>query len=146
MYAYLIERIAGHEFIVIHHQQPNFFRFYKNIKRVTSLIHTKFATLYCRHATYIQSFSPEVSQKLMEVGIPHSNLLEIPFGIPFPNHVSASQHRSRIDSEAIQIMSVSRLVWEKRIELGIRSVHRLIQEGFQINYRIVGLGSDLQRL
>ena len=146
IYAYLLKRIAGIEFIVIHHQQPNFFRFYKSIKKVTSLIHTKLATLYCRHATYIQSFSPEVSQKLMEVGIPYSNLLEIPLGIPFPNHVSTSQHQSRIDSEVIQIISISRLVWEKRIELGIRSVHRLIQEGYQIDYRIVGVGPDLQRL
>lgn len=117
IYGYLINRIAGIEFIVIHHQQPNFFRFYKSIKKVTSLIHTKLEALYCRNATYIQSFSPEVSQKLMEVGIPYSNLLEIPLGIPFPNHVSASQHRSRIDSEVIQIISVSRLVWEKELNL-----------------------------
>jgi glycosyltransferase involved in cell wall biosynthesis len=146
IYAYLLKKIVKIEFIVIHHQQPNFFKFYKRTKKITSLIHTKLATLYCCHAKYVQSFSPEVTQKLKEVGIPCSNLLEIPFGIPFPNYVSVPKDQSRIDSEVIQIVSIGRLVWEKRIELGIRTVHELIQDGYQIDYKVVGIGPDLQRL
>jgi glycosyltransferase involved in cell wall biosynthesis len=48
--------------------------------------------------------------------------------------------------KAIGIVSVSRLVWEKRMDLGIRSVARLLELGIPANFRIVGEGPEFSNL
>jgi glycosyltransferase involved in cell wall biosynthesis len=105
------------------------------------------ARFYRMRARRIQSFSPELTRSLVRRRVKSKKIVEIPLGINFGRYFELGRKPPRESpSKAISVVSISRLVWEKRMDLGIRSVERLLEMGVPINYRIVGEGPEFSNL
>jgi glycosyltransferase involved in cell wall biosynthesis len=147
VYASLIRSFTGINYILCHHQQPEFFSLLRRQKYFRALIHMALARFYLMRARRIQSFSPEVTRSLVRRGVKSEKIVEIPLGMNFGSYFELDRKPTpKSLSKAISIVSISRLVWEKRMDLGIRSVARLLELGIPINYRIVGEGPELSNL
>jgi glycosyltransferase involved in cell wall biosynthesis len=110
-------------------------------------IHMALARFYRMRAQRIQSFSPELTRSLVRRRVKSKKIVEIPLGINFGRYFELGRKPEREShSKAISIVSISRLVWEKRVDLGIRSVARLLGLGIQVDYKIVGEGPELSNL
>ena len=147
IYASFIKSITGIDFILCHHQQPEYFSLLRNRTYFRASIHMVLAHFYLIRAQRIQSFSPEVTGYLRRKKINSKKIVEIPLGMNFGKFFKMDskikQHQS---NNAIKIVSVSRLVWEKRMDLGIRSVAQLLSSGVLIDYLIVGEGPEHSNL
>jgi glycosyltransferase involved in cell wall biosynthesis len=147
VYASLIRSFTGINYILCHHQQPEFFSLLRRQKYFRALIHMALARFYLMRARRIQSFSPEVTRSLVRRGVKSEKIVEIPLGMNFGSYFELDRKPTpKSLSKAISIVSISRLVWEKRMDLGIRSVARLLELGIPINYRIIGEGPELSNL
>lgn len=147
VYASFIRSFTGIDFILCHHQQPEFFSLLRKKMRVRASIHMALARFYLMRASRIQSFSPEVTRSLIRRGVKYEKIVEIPLGMNFGSHFELERKPTpKSPSKAISIVSVSRLVWEKRMDLGIRSVARLLELGIPVDYKIVGEGPELSDL
>lgn len=49
-------------------------------------------------------------------------------------------------SGSVRLLSVGRLHWKKGLEEGVLAVHRLVEQGLDVRYRIVGEGFERERL
>ena len=147
VYASFIRTFTGIDFILCHHQQPEFFSLLRKKMYFRASIHMAFARFYRLRARRIQSFSPEVTSSLMRKGIESNKIVEIPLGVSFENYFKLdTKPTQKSNQKAISIVSVSRLVWEKRMSLGIKTVARLLELGIPVDYKIVGEGPDLSNL
>jgi glycosyltransferase involved in cell wall biosynthesis len=147
VYASFIRSFTGIDFIICHHQQPEFFSLLKKQMYFRASIHMALARFYRMRARRIQSFSPELTRSLVRRRVKSKKIVEIPLGINFGRYFELGRKPEREShSKAISVVSISRLVWEKRVDLGIRSVARLLELGVPINYRIVGEGPELSNL
>jgi len=148
VYASFIRTLTGIDFVICHHQPPQrYFFFLRKKMFFRASIHMALANFYLFRARRIQSFSPEVTQSLVYRGVNLKKIFEIPLGIYFEKYFESSRKPAR-DSLAkeIRIVSISRLAWEKRMDLGIRTVARLIELGVPISYVILGEGPELANL
>jgi len=146
IYASAFKVFTGTTFVICHHQQPEFF---SNLAKKGSFkpkLHMLLAHIYYRKSTYIQSFSPEVTLSLTKRNIPSSKVIEIPLGVKFDNFPKPNLDNSTEVPEIHNIVSIGRLVWEKRIDLGIYTVAELINSGQRVQYRIIGEGPELEKL
>lgn len=138
-----INKFRGVNYVICHHQQPNFFKHYMRISFFRGLLHTLISRFYLKSATRIQSLSEEVYEHLVAKGVSPKKIVEIPFGVNFTKYSKkGNQVLRRLDKEKIRLISVSRLSWEKRIDLGIDVVKKLIDMGVPVEYRIVGVGPE----
>lgn len=147
IYASLVRSLTGIDFILCHHQQPEFFSLLRKKMYFRGSIHMALARFYLMRARRIQSFSPEVTRSLIHRGVKSKKIVKIPLGMNFDSYFElGTKPAQKSPTKTISIVSVSRLVWEKRMDLGIRSAARLLELGIPINYRIVGEGPELANL
>lgn len=147
VYASFIRSLTGIEFVLCHHQQPEFFSLLRKRMFFRATVHMALARYYLLRARKIQSFSPEVTRNLLRQGIKSKKVVEIPLGMKFDNFFKiGGPSIQELPSKVIKIVSVSRLVWEKRIDLGIRCVANLLERGVTVDYSIVGEGPELSNL
>jgi glycosyltransferase involved in cell wall biosynthesis len=147
VYASFMRSLTGIDFIICHHQQPEYFSLLRKKMYFRASIHMALVRFYLMRARRIQSFSPEVTRSLVRMRVKSKKIVEIPLGINFESYFELGRKSARESpSKAFSIVSISRLVWEKRMDLGIRSVARLLELGVPINYRIVGEGPQLSNL
>lgn len=146
IYAMAFKFFIGTKFVICHHQQPEFF--FNLVKRgsLKAILHLLLAQIYYRKSTYIQSFSPEVTRSLTKRSVPFNKIVEIPLGVKFENFPKLSLTKPTERGKALKIVSIGRLVWEKRIDLGILTVAELIKSGQIVHYQIVGEGPELEKL
>lgn len=148
VYAVVLKFLTGQKYIVCHHQPPNYFHRLETQVNLRSRLHSKLFVIYLKEATIIQSLSLETFQKLLNLGIPSRNIRKIPLGIDFSNFVQDNVKANR-SNELIKITSIGRLVWEKRIDLAILTVAKLVEIGLPIKFDIIGEGplrSELEDL
>jgi len=113
----------------------------------TAMFHVVLSRLYYRSAMKIQSLSPEVTRSLLVQGIRADKIIEIPFGVPFDKFYKMEKVLGKtINQETKHLVSVGRLVWNKRIDLGLKSIEALINSGVKVDYSIVGEGPELANL
>ena len=146
IYASAFSYFIGTKYVICHHQQPEFF---SNLLKKGSLkarLHLFLAQIYYRKATYIQSFSPEVTSSLAKRKVPLRKIIEIPLGVEFDNFQRLHLPNPAEPRKSYNVVSIGRLVWEKRLELGIQTVAKLIHSGQTIHYRIIGEGPELESL
>lgn len=147
IYASFIRCFTGIDFILCHHQQPEFFSLLRKRSYFHASIHLALAQFYLIRARRIQSFSPEVTRSLSRKRINSNKIVEIPLGVNFGKFFEMDgKFKRQESSKVIKIVSVSRLVWEKRLDLGIRSVADLIENGGLVDYSIVGEGPEHSNL
>ena len=147
VYASFMRSLTGIDFIICHHQQPEFFPLLRKKKYLRASIHMALARYYLIRARKIQSFSPEVTRSLIGRGVKAQKIVEIPLGMNFESYFElGTKSTQKSTPKAISIVAVSRLAWEKRMDLGIRSVARVLELGTPINFRIVGEGPELSNL
>ncbi len=147
IYASFIRSFTGIDYVICHHQQPEYFFLLRKRMPLRASTHRALARFYLARARIIQSFSPEVTRNLKQKKIKARKIVEIPLGIDFDKYFEIDRKLLRQqDLKAIQIVSVSRLVWEKRLDLGIRSVAHLVNCGVNVEYSIVGEGPELSYL
>jgi glycosyltransferase involved in cell wall biosynthesis len=147
VYASFIRSFTGIDFIICHHHHPESFSLLRKQMYFRASIHMAFARFYRMRARRIQSLSPELTRSLVRRRVKSKKIVEIPLGINFGRYFELGRKPPRESpSKAINVVSISRLVWEKRVDLGIRSVARLLELGVPINYRIVGEGPELSNL
>lgn len=147
VYASFFRSFIGIDFVLCHHQQPEFFSLLRKKMYFRGSIHMAFARFYLFRALRIQSFSPEVTSNLISKGINPNKIVEIPLGLNFENYFDFNRKsKLRSPSKVVNIVSISRLVWEKRVDLGIKSVAKLLELGIQVDYKIVGVGPEFSSL
>ena len=147
VYSSFIRSFTGIDFILCHHQQPEFLSLLRKRLYFRASIHMALARFYLIRARRIQSFSPEVTRSLGRKRIDSKKIVEIPLGMNFDNFFQIDKEPTRQPpSKVIKIVSVSLLVWEKRIDLGIRSVAQLLELGVSVDYSIVGEGPEAPNL
>lgn len=147
LYASLIRTVTGIDFIICHHQQPEFFPLLRKKMLFRASIHMVLARFYLIRALRIQSFSPEVTKSLIARGVNFKKIVEIPLGMNFGDHFDfVRKPEGKSPAKSVKIVSIGRLVWEKRIDLGIRIAARLVGLGVPIDYRIVGEGPERANL
>lgn len=141
IYALLMKCFTNFDYVICHHQQPKFFEYLKKQMKFKGMVHYKLWSLYLKKAIIIQSLSLETLQKLQNLNIPKDRVREIPFGVDFALFGNQTRRFLLKDSrESIKIVSVGRLVWEKRFDLGVLAVSELVKLGIPITYTIVGDG------
>ena len=147
IYASFIRSFIGIDFVLCHHQQPRFFSLLRKRMFIRASIHMALARFYLIRAHRIQSFSPEVTRDLNSKRINPKKIAEIPLGMKFENFLKFDTESTRQKTKRVtKIVSVSRLVWEKRLDLGIRTVAELLNRGVVVHYSIVGEGPELPNL
>ena len=147
IYASFIRSFTGIDFILCHHQQPDYFSHLRKRSFFRASIHLALARFYLIRARRIQSFSPEVTRSLSRKRINPNKIVEIPLGMNFGKFFEiVGKIKPEESSKVIKIVSVSRLVWEKRIDLGIRCVAHLLENGVLVEYSIVGEGPEHSNL
>lgn len=147
IYASFIRTLTGIDFILCHHHSPASFVVLRKRMFIRASIHMALARFYLIRAYRVQSFSPEATNNLIHKRIDSKKIVEIPLGMNFDKYFKIVGEPTRKQtSKIIEIVSVSRLVWEKRIDLGIRSVAHLVKSGILVNYTIVGEGPELSNL
>lgn len=147
IYASFIRSFTGIDFILCHHQQPEYFSYLRKRSYFRASIHMALARFYLIRARRIQSFSPEVSRSLIRKRINSNKVVEIPLGVNFGKFFEMDGRiKPQELSKVIKIVSVSRLVWEKRLDLGIRCVAHLLESGVLVDYSIVGEGPEHSNL
>lgn len=141
IYALLMKCFTNFDYVICHHQQPKYFEYLKEQMKLKGKVHYKLWSLYLKKANLIQSLSLETLHKLKDLDIPKDRVREIPFGVDFTLFGNQTRRSFPKDSqESIKIVSVGRLAWEKRFDLGILAVSELVKLGIPITYTIVGDG------
>lgn len=146
IYALLFRILLGTRYVICHHQQPNFFRLLSERKPLTGALHLALTRVYIACASRIQSLSVEVFETLKSYRVSNDKIWQIPLGIPFDNYGNSGQKAKASKDKVFKIISVGRLVWEKRIDLGIQAMKHLNDKGYNISYQIVGIGPELHAL
>lgn len=147
IYASFIRSFIGIDFVLCHHQQPRFFSLLRKRMIFRASIHMALARFYLIRAHRIQSFSPEVTRDLGRKRIDSKKIVEIPLGMKFDDFFELNTEPTwQKTDKVVNIVSVSRLVWEKRLDLGIRTVDQLLDHGVLVHYSIVGEGPELSNL
>jgi glycosyltransferase involved in cell wall biosynthesis len=146
IYASALKIFTGTTFVICHHQQPEFFSNLATKGSFKPKLHMLLARIYYRKSAYIQSFSPEVTLSLTKRNVPPGKVLEIPLGVKFDSFPRLNLDNPAEVPESHNVVSIGRLVWEKRIDLGIQTVAKLINSGQRVQYRIIGEGPELEKL
>jgi glycosyltransferase involved in cell wall biosynthesis len=146
IYASALNCITGIKFVICHHQQPEFFSNLLKKGFFKAKIHLVFTLIYYRKASYIQSLSPEVTRSLVKKNLHFNKIMEIPLGVRFESFPMQNLTPPAEFRKSYNLVSIGRLVWEKRIDLGIHSVAKLIESGLAVKYRIIGEGPELEKL
>jgi glycosyltransferase involved in cell wall biosynthesis len=139
IFSTLVRIFSGIPFVVSHHQQPNFFHYLFKRKPIQSLLHSLVYFFYCHFATHIFAYSMEVSNKLGSFRVSERKFSLIPLGINLLNFQFID--RSPSCEETMRIVVVSRLSWEKRVDLSILVARELLNLGYFFKLTIVGAGS-----
>jgi glycosyltransferase involved in cell wall biosynthesis len=146
IYGALIKLFTGTTFVICHHQQPNYLPNLLKRKFFRARVHLLLEHFYYLQAQKIQSFSLEVDNYLRDKNVPSSKVIRIPLGINLENFSRITPYPVTEFGGKIHIVSIGRLVWEKRIDQGIACVVKLIEAGFSIDYTIIGIGPELETL
>jgi len=146
IYGALIKLFTGTNFVICHHQQPNFLPNLLKRKFFRAKVHLMLEHFYYFQASKIQSFSLEVDDYLKKKNVRTSKVIRIPLGVRFEKFSRIMPYHDTELGDRIHVVSIGRLVWEKRIDQGIASVVNLIQAGYSIDYTIIGIGPELETL
>jgi glycosyltransferase involved in cell wall biosynthesis len=148
IFASLFRTFIGVKFVICHHQpSPKLFTNLRKRIFFKATLHSMLANFYYKRATSIQVLSLEIENALLSLGLDSEKLVRVPLGLEFENFYNFNSQRRDIPAFGeIVLVSVSRLAWEKRIDLGLRTVANLIKEGLPIKYLVTGAGPELNSL
>ena len=148
IFASFIRTFTGVRFVICHHQpSPKLFTQLRKRIFLRAIVHSILAKFYYMRASIIQVLSLEIQDVLLERGLSRGKIVRIPLGLDFKNFYSLNNERGILSSsDELVLVSISRLAWEKRIDLGIRTVAHLINQGFKMRYLVVGAGPELDSL
>jgi colanic acid/amylovoran biosynthesis glycosyltransferase len=120
-----------------HSDDPNFKRIYSNLS--TRI----WATLIFRHSDLITVNTPYLLEQLLHLGADPKRIELLPMGVDtsffFPK-------KNQYKKQNLQLLSVGRLVKWKTYDLGIQAVGKLVKEGINLKYYIIGDGSERDNL
>ena len=144
VFATLTARFSSCRVIIVHHHQPNFFRFFRYRSWIKSSIHLFVSKVTYRYSFAIQAFSIEVSETLLNSGMPGKKIFLNPIGMNTDvlNKIYLKPESQKKNDGSYVIVSVSRLSWEKNLETAIRSVALAKNSGLNLKYQIYGEGSE----
>lgn len=149
LFAQILNKILNYKFMVIHHHQPNFFKHLRTRNYLKGSIHSKIANVCYRSSFAIQSFSSEVSEALLTSRIPESKIFFNPIGMDLESlEEIVSNAESENPSNEIEknIISISRLSWEKNLFLAIEAIVLAYKSDNRIRYSIYGDGPQRELL
>lgn len=97
------------------------------------------------------SISPYNKRNLLTFGFNPNKIVDLPVGIDtrrFRSNWESKFHLNRDDHRTVRILTVARLVPEKGLEYGIRSINEILKRNSsaQIQYNIVGDGEQKSQL
>ena len=97
------------------------------------------------------SISPYNKQHLLRFGFEPNKIVDHPVGIDtlrFTSHWKSKLYRNHSERGTVKILTVARLVPEKGLEYGIRSIKEILKRNpyTQIQYNIVGAGEQRSQL
>jgi glycosyltransferase involved in cell wall biosynthesis len=148
IFASFFRTFTGVCFVICHHQpSPKLFAQLRKRIFFRAIIHSILARYYYWRASLIQVLSLEIENVLLERGLSCEKIIRIPLGLEFKNFYNLEKESKNFSpADQLVIVSISRLAWEKRIDLGIRTVAHLIDQGFKVKYSVVGTGPELDSL
>ena len=123
-----------------HSNDPNFRRIYSNLST------RNWAPLLFKHSDLITVNTPYLLKQLIELGADPSRIELLPMGVNTSFFLPKENYQKK---QNIKLVSVGRLVNWKSYDVGIQAVGNLVKEGFNLEYFIIGDGSErdnLQRL
>lgn len=146
--ALILKLVFGLNYVISHHHPPHWIDMFQQKHRFRGKFHQLLRNKYYKHALAIQSFSSEVNEYLENRGDIDGRILRIPLGVDFKRFGDGpSEYLPRIrPKRKLRILTVSRLAWEKRIELCLDSAHELSNLGVDFEYSIIGDGPLMQSL
>jgi glycosyltransferase involved in cell wall biosynthesis len=114
---------------------------------IKSDIRGVFSNFFLRNADIIITYGSSYKKTLIDAGINESKIfvaqntinLERVFALNFDKGAS-------ISAETYNILFVGALILEKNLDLAIKAIARLVREGFNIRFNIIGQGSIIDEL
>jgi glycosyltransferase involved in cell wall biosynthesis len=146
--ALILKLVFGLDYVISHHHPPHWIDMFQQKHKFRGRYHQLLRDKYYKHALAIQAFSSEANEYLESRGDVDGRVLRIPLGVDFrrfKDEPSEISHRNR-PTRKLRILTVSRLAWEKRIDLCLESAHELSKLGVDFEYSIIGDGPLMQPL
>ena len=146
--AMVLKVVFGFDYVVSHHHPPHWLDMYQEKHKIKGKYHQFLRDKYYKNAIAIQSFSSEVDRYLEGKGVANGKILRIPLGVDFGRfklEAFDTVHKNR-ETHELKILTVSRLAWEKRIDLGLEIATELSLLGIDFHYSIIGDGPQKQDL
>ena len=146
--ALVLKLIFGLDYVIAHHHPPRWIDMFQEKHKYRGRYHQFLRDKYYKHALAIQAFSIEVQEFLEKRGGLNERILAIPLGVDFDRFKGKLQNKSPNERPKgkLRILTVSRLAWEKRIELCLEFAHELSQLDFDFEYSIIGDGPLMKDL
>jgi len=120
-----------------HYNDPNFFKiYYYSPTRIWS-------PLLFKHSDLVTANTPYLQKQLIELGANPSKIELLPMGVDTTYFMPPKKMQK---NEIIRLISVGRLVKWKSHNFGIQAVNNLLKEGFNLEYFIIGDGTEYNNL
>jgi len=119
---------------------------YKHLKKHYHSRPRTWSRLLFKHSDLFTTNTPYLLKQVVELGADPNKIELMPMGVDSTYFVPpASPHKKK----KIQLLSVGKLIKLKGHHLGIQAVHKLIRNGYELEYIIIGEGverGELQKL
>ena len=141
--AYLAFRIFRIEYGIVHHQSPIIF--FEELMRARPFRGRVQRSLYLKYilsAKVVQALSLEVSNSLIELGYPASQISLIGHGVDINQYQESRFAQKRINSVEPTILMAGRLSWEKNYIFSFKVFANLVKTQPNLNVLIAGKGPD----
>ena len=146
--ALVLKLAFGLDYVISHHHPPHWIDMFQKKHKYRGRYHQFLRDKYYKHALAIQSFSTEVHEFLGKRGVANERVLAIPLGVDFDRFKGKSleNNPNKRPKGKLKILTVSRLAWEKRIELCLEFAHELSKLDMDFEYSIIGDGPLMKDL
>jgi colanic acid/amylovoran biosynthesis glycosyltransferase len=101
----------------------------------------KYGEFYKKHVLAVTVNSNYLKEEVLKLGIDSSKIKVIPIGID--TSIYKGQPKQKLQNKSLKLLTVGRLVQLKGQKYAIRAISQLVQQGYNVEYYIVGDGNYL---
>jgi len=141
--AYLAFKISKIDYGVVHHQSPIiFFDELAKLSPLRGKLQRDLYRKYILNAKVIQALSLEVTNSLIQLGYPASQINLIGHGVDIKQFQENGINQTSSKSDSPTILMAGRLSWEKNYEFSLKVIDHLVKTQPSLKVLIAGTGPD----
>ena len=141
--AYLAFKISKIDYGIVHHQSPIiFFEELAKLSPLRGKLQRNLYRKYVLNAKVIQALSLEVTNSLIQLGYPNSQINLIGHGVDIRQFQGKGINQTSSKGVAPTILMAGRLSWEKNYRLSLKVIEFLVRTQPNLKVLIAGTGPD----